>query len=116
MEASTRTECCSISDCPAVGPLALLFAWLLTRLAALALLIDIVVAVATTKIPMLAGKGFWATVHEARTDWSMLLGLVFLLPAAAGPHSIDARLARSAFKRSNHPSCSSGASTSSSPD
>jgi hypothetical protein len=32
--------------------------------------------------------------HEARTDWSMLLGLVFLLLPGAGPRSLDARLAR----------------------
>lgn len=35
------------------------------------------VAIATTKLPMLMAKGLWPTVHEARTDWSMLLGLVF---------------------------------------
>lgn len=64
----------------------------LTRLAAILLLIDIAVAIATTKFPMLVSKGFWATAHEARTDWSMLLGLVFLLVAGAGARSIDARL------------------------
>ena len=37
-------------------------------------------------------SGFWATAHEARVDWSMLLGSVFLLLAGAGPWSIDARL------------------------
>jgi uncharacterized membrane protein YphA (DoxX/SURF4 family) len=41
---------------------------------------------------MLVAKGFWATAHEARTDWSMLLGLVFLLAAGAGSRSLDARL------------------------
>jgi putative oxidoreductase len=69
----------------------LLLLGLLTRLAALLLRVDIVVAIATTKLPMLA-KGFWATAHEARTDWSMLLGLLFLLAAGAGSRSIDARL------------------------
>ena len=52
---------------------------LLTRLATLPLLIDIAVAILTTKIPMLMSKGFWVTVHEARTDYCMLLGLLFLL-------------------------------------
>jgi putative oxidoreductase len=70
---------------------ALLLFGLLTRRAALLLRVDIVVAIATTKLPMLA-KGFWATAHEARTDWSMLLGLLFLLAAGAGSRSIDARL------------------------
>lgn len=72
---------------------ALLLAGLWTRLAALLLLIDICVAIATTKVPMLFDKGFWATAHEARTDWSMLLGLVFLLVSGAGQHSLDAHLA-----------------------
>ena len=72
---------------------ALLLFGLLTRLAAILLLVDIVVAIATTKVPMLVAKGFWATAHEARTDWSMLLGLVFLLAAGAGSRSLDARLA-----------------------
>jgi uncharacterized membrane protein YphA (DoxX/SURF4 family) len=71
---------------------ALLLFGLLTRLAAILLLVDIVVAIATTKLPMLAAKGFWATAHEARTDWTMLLGLVFLLAAGAGSRSLDARL------------------------
>ena len=73
---------------------ALLLVGLLTRLAAGLLLADISVAIVTTKPPMLASKGFWATAHEARADWSMLLGLVFLLVAGAGSPSLDARLTR----------------------
>ena len=73
---------------------ALLLAGLFTRLATVLLLVDISVAIATTKIPMLLSKGFWATAHEARTDWSMFLGLVFLLLAGAGPRSLDAGLFR----------------------
>jgi uncharacterized membrane protein len=52
------------------------------------------VAIATTKIPMLLDKGLWAAAHEARTDLSMLLGLVFLLIEGAGSLSIDRRLGR----------------------
>jgi len=63
----------------------------LTRLSAVPLLIDISVAIATTKVPMLLAKGFWAAAHEARTDVSMLLGLIFLLTVGAGPWSVDAR-------------------------
>jgi uncharacterized membrane protein YphA (DoxX/SURF4 family) len=63
----------------------------LTRLSAVPLLIDISVAIATTKVPMLIDKGFWAAAHEARTDMSMLLGLIFLLTVGAGPWSVDAR-------------------------
>jgi putative oxidoreductase len=65
---------------------------LLTRLAALPLLIDIVVAIATTKVPMLLKGGFWSVAHEGRTDYSMLLGLLFLLLVGAGPCSLDAVL------------------------
>jgi len=71
---------------------ALLIAGLLSRLAAFLLLVDIAVAIASTKVPMLLGKGFWATAHEARTDWSMFLGLVFLLAAGPGPRSLDAEM------------------------
>jgi uncharacterized membrane protein YphA (DoxX/SURF4 family) len=34
--------------------------------------------------------------HEARTDWSMLLGALFLLLVGAGAGSLDARLSRAA--------------------
>lgn len=77
-----------------VGAGALVVLGLFTRLAALLLLADIGVAIATTKLPMLAGKGAWATAHESRTDWAMLLGLLFLLVAGAGALSADARFAR----------------------
>jgi putative oxidoreductase len=66
---------------------------LLTRPAALVLIIDMLVAIATTKVPILLDRGFWAMAHESRTDWSMLLGSLFLLVAGAGPLSLDARAA-----------------------
>lgn len=72
---------------------ALLVLGLLTRLAAIALAIDMLVAIATTKIPLWEKSGFWAMAHEARTDWSMLLGALFLLWVGAGPWSLDAGLA-----------------------
>jgi putative oxidoreductase len=67
---------------------------LLTRAAAIPLIIDISVAIASTKIPMLVEKGFWSMAHEARTDFSMLFGLLFLLIEGAGSWSVDARWAR----------------------
>ncbi len=73
---------------------ALLIFGLLTRLAAIPMVIDISVAIATTKLPMLAKDGFWAMAHEARTDYAMLLGSIFLLLVGAGPLSIDALLSR----------------------
>ena len=70
---------------------AFLIVGLLTRLATIPLLIDIGVAIATTKIPMLGRAGFWGTMHEARTDFCMLLGLIFLLIAGSGRLSLDER-------------------------
>jgi uncharacterized membrane protein YphA (DoxX/SURF4 family) len=69
----------------------LLIFGLLTRLASIPLLIDILVAIATTKIPMLSKVGFWGTMHEARTDFCMLLGLIFLLMVGSGSMSFDER-------------------------
>ncbi len=69
----------------------LLLIGLLTRLAAVPLLAVISVAIATTKIPMIAKTGMWSMLHEARTDFSMVLGLVFLLISGAGSLSLDAR-------------------------
>lgn len=66
---------------------------LFTRFAALPLVGIMMVALATTKVPILVESGFWEMAHEARTDWSMLLGSVFLLIVGAGPWSLDARLA-----------------------
>jgi len=67
---------------------------LFTRLAAVPLIIVMLVAISTTKIPMLMDKGFWTMAHEARTDWSMLLGSAFLLIVGAGAWSLDAMLCR----------------------
>ena len=72
---------------------------LLTRLATIPLLVDILVAIATTKVPLLwrstavsSKVGFWSLQAESRTDYAMLMGLVFLVLAGAGSLSIDARL------------------------
>jgi uncharacterized membrane protein YphA (DoxX/SURF4 family) len=62
-----------------------MFAGLLTRLAAVPLMAIMLVTLASTKVPILVSNGFWTMAHEARTDWSMLLGSAFLLIAGAGP-------------------------------
>jgi putative oxidoreductase len=85
----------------------LLLLGLLTRPAALVLLINISVAIVSTKIPILLGYGFWlfnlrdlnrygfwSMAHEARTDFSMFMGLLFLLIVGAGSLSIDRRFMR----------------------
>jgi len=65
---------------------------LVTRLAAIPLIIDMLVAIASTKIPLWRAHGFWAAAHEARVDYAMLLGALFLLIVGAGAWSIDSRL------------------------
>ena len=65
---------------------------LLTRLAAVPLIINMLVAIATTKIPILLDQGFWAMAHEARTDWSMLLGAIYLFIVGGGRWSVDRKL------------------------
>jgi len=65
---------------------------LLTRLAAVPLIIIMLVAIYTTKLPMLNDGGVWKLLHESRTDWAMLLCSVFLLIKGAGAFSIDKRL------------------------
>lgn len=84
---------------------ALILMGFFTRWACVPLLIDIAVAIVTTKLPILLGHGFWGLadptnkpfgwgtmLHEARTDISMLLGLLFLLIVGAGRWSIDAAI------------------------
>ena len=84
---------------------ALILVGLLTRLAAVPLIVDMLVAILSTKIPILLGYGFWGfslrnlpyygfwgMAHEARTDFSMLLGSLFLLIVGAGAWSLDRKL------------------------
>jgi putative oxidoreductase len=72
----------------------LLIVGFLTRLAAIPLLIDISVAILTTKIPMLMKSGLWAAAHEARTDICMWLGSLFLIIVGAGAWSVDDKVAK----------------------
>jgi len=96
-----------VGACETIGG-GLLILGLITRFAALVLLIDISVAIISTKIPIQLGRGygrfalpnlprygFLSMMHEARTDFSMWLGLLFLLIVGAGKMSFDAILARS---------------------
>jgi uncharacterized membrane protein YphA (DoxX/SURF4 family) len=85
---------------------ALIILGLLTRFGALVMLINISVAIVSTKLPILLGHpvgpfslatlaryGFWSAIHEARTDLCMWLGSLFLIIVGAGVVSIDALLA-----------------------
>jgi putative oxidoreductase len=87
---------------------ALIILGLLTRLASIPLIIIMIVALVSTKLPILLGHdvwmfhlasdikrtGFWSMMHEARADLTMLLGCVYLLIVGAGRWSLDAVLVR----------------------
>jgi uncharacterized membrane protein YphA (DoxX/SURF4 family) len=62
---------------------------LATRLAVIPLIGVILAALYTTKIPMISASGIWSMLHEARTDVSMLLGLVFLAMVGGGSIAVD---------------------------
>jgi putative oxidoreductase len=64
------------------GAMVILGLWM--REACVPLLVVIGVAIWTTKIPMLHHQGVWAMLHEARVDFSMALGLLFLLTEGKG--------------------------------
>ncbi len=76
----------------------------LTRLASIPLIIIMLVAIVSTKVPILLGHdywifhgsklpryGLWSMLHEARLDICMLLGALYLLIEGAGAWSVDAR-------------------------
>ena len=77
---------------------------LLTRLAAIPLLIIMMVAFITTKIPIFFDKGFWPMAHEYRTDFAMTLLLIFLLIYGGGKFSLDKKmyLRKKRFKYGGH--------------
>jgi putative oxidoreductase len=85
---------------------ALVVVGLFTRIAVLPLIGVMIVAILSTKIPILLGHGywifaepkqglagFWDFAHESRTDFAMLLGSTFLSIVGAGARSFDARIA-----------------------
>jgi putative oxidoreductase len=62
---------------------------ILTRLAAIPLLIIMLTALISTKIPILINEGFWFMAHAARTDFAMTMLLIFLIIYGAGNWSVD---------------------------
>ena len=77
-----------------------------TRFVAVPFLIEMVVAMLSTKIGLYLGTsplplppsppltGFWAVLHEVRSEYAQLLTVAFLLWAGPGPWSLDAHRAR----------------------
>lgn len=65
---------------------------LLTRYAVIPLIVIMLVAIFTTKIPLLSEEGLWAMLHAWRTDLSMLIGSTYLLLKGGGNYSLDRNL------------------------
>src|SRR5262245_12259238 len=84
----------------------LLLTGLMTRLIAAPFIIEMIVAMASTKIPLYLGTsplplppvppqiGFWAVLHEIRSEYAQLLNCAFLLVVGPGTWSLDALLAK----------------------
>jgi putative oxidoreductase len=84
----------------------LLIAGLFTRIVAIPFIIEMVVAILTTKISLYLGTsplplpsslpkvGFWAVMHETRSDYAQILTSIFLLVVGPGSWSLDALLRR----------------------
>ena len=84
----------------------LLIAGLFTRVIAIPFIVEMVVAILTTKIglylgtsplplpPALPKVGFWAVMHETRSDYAQILTSIFLLVVGPGSWSLDAVLRR----------------------
>jgi uncharacterized membrane protein YphA (DoxX/SURF4 family) len=84
---------------------ALIIVGLLTRVAAVPLIIIMIVALLSTKLTVLLGReflifslphlpryGLWSMLHESRADFCMLLGALYLLIVGGGAWSFDAWL------------------------
>ena len=89
-----------------IGGGMLLMSGLLTRLISVPMIIEMVVAILSTKISLYFGTsplpkppappvmGWWAVLHESRSDYAQLLSCIFLLASGPGPWSLDALLRR----------------------
>ena len=84
----------------------LLLSGFMTRLIAIPFIIEMIVAILSTKIPMYLGTsplplppsppqvGMWAVLHEVRSEYAQLLTSAFLLINGPGKWSLDALLQR----------------------
>ena len=92
----------------------LIIAGFLTRLIAVPFIIEMIVAMVSTKISMYFGTsplplppvppqiGLWAVLHEIRSEYAQIMVAIFLLIAGPGRWSLDALLARRETKDSRH--------------
>jgi len=92
----------------------LLIAGLLTRVIAVPFIIEMMVAMLSTKISLYLGTsplplppvppqiGLWAVLHEIRSEYAQIMVTTFLLIAGPWRWSLDALLAKRAAKESRH--------------
>jgi len=64
----------------------------LSRFVSVPLIIIMITAFITTKIPILMAHGFWSFAHEYRTDFCMTMLLAFILYYGGGGFSVDKRV------------------------
>jgi len=93
----------------------LLIAGLLTRVIAVPFIIEMLVAMLSTKISLYLGTsplplppvppqiGLWAVLHEIRSEYAQIMVIIFLLIVGPGRWSLDALLARREKKERRHP-------------
>ena len=96
----SRNHCTYIATGEIIGGLLLIF-WFFTRIIAFYFIIQMIVAVLSTKIDLYFGRsplpmppappkmGIWAVLHEIRSDYAQILTCLFLLIEGAGRRSLD---------------------------
>ena len=68
---------------------------LLTRLSSIPLLIIMITAFITTKLPLFITKGFWTFAHEYSTEFSLTILLILLIIYGGGKWSVDLKILQS---------------------
>jgi uncharacterized membrane protein YphA (DoxX/SURF4 family) len=71
---------------------ALILIGLITRIASVPLIIIMITAFISTKLPILIHKGIWPWAHEYRTDFAMTLLLLYILIYGSGNWSVDSKI------------------------
>ena len=89
-----------------IGGGLLLMSGLGTRLTSVPFIIEMIVAMLSTKITLFLGTsplpkppsppflGWWAVLHEIRSEYAQMMTCIYLLAAGPGPWSLDALLQR----------------------
>jgi len=89
-----------VATCEIIGGLLLIFG-LFTRVTAFYFIVQMIVAVLSTKIDLYFGRsplpmppappkmGIWAVLHEIRSDYAQILTCLFLFIEGAGRRSLD---------------------------